>query len=215
MEDEDLLRALGKVAREQREEEDRLIAKEPALSRPLDDLEQARIVAALKPRAKKSNPATWIVPLAAALAIAAGVFLFVGRKGGPALPAYELVVNAGDRDVRGADAAVTEVRTLGPDSKFELLLRPKTAVKDVSARGFLVQNGVAKTWNVRPLSSDDGAVRFTGTARSLFGDLRGEVGVLVVVGQGTIGLTEEDAAKIYAGGSSDLVVARVRVLLAP
>ncbi|MGZ5967349.1 MAG: hypothetical protein ACXWP4_06755 [Polyangiales bacterium] len=217
-EPDDLLRALGKVAREEREEEDRRIANDPALSRPLDDIERAKIVAALpvpKARAKSRGFPAWIAPAAAALAIAAGVFFFIGRAGSPSLPPYELVVSAGDHDVRGADAAVAEVRTLTPDSKFELLFRPATAVKDVYARGFLVQNGVAKTWNVRPLTSDDGAVRFVGTARTLFPGMTGEVGVLVVVGRGTIGLSEEDAAKIFAGGATDLTVARVRVQLVP
>lgn len=188
-------------------------AKAPATSEP------SRPAVPLIPltRARRSSMTT-IVPVVGALAVAAAVALYVGRAGSPTLPGYELVV-AGDRALRGGDAAPEPIAQLAPDSRFELVLRPSSATQaQVELRAFLVRGDAAQPWNVTPEISAEGAVRIQGRVDALFPPGAGEWGVLLIVGpRGEVDVDAARAARLYAGEAprEPLRVARTRVRVGP
>lgn len=178
-----------------------------------------RPVAPVLPIARRRRaPMIAIVPVLGALAVAAAAALYVGRAGSPTLPGYELVVS-GDRELRGGDAAPEAVTKLAPDSRFELLLRPASAITaPIELRAFLVRDGAARAWSVAPEVSAEGAVRIQGRVDALFPAGAGEWGVLLVVGpRGEVDVDAPRAARLYAGEAppEPLRLARTRVRVVP
>lgn len=111
--------------------------------------------------------------LAGGLAAAAALALFFARPspGDDPLAGYVLTVEAGDRAMRGADDQAS--RPLGPDSRFELVLRPPTRGARPEVSTFLVRDGVREPWAVDVQRAEGGAVRIVGRAEELFGDRSG------------------------------------------
>jgi hypothetical protein len=151
--------------------------------RPLDPEFQARMVQALKDQraAATSKPAPaapasvlpfrrrarqlggWLVGVAAAAAIL--VLMLRGPGSLPPLPGYTLVPSGGVQALRGGQP--NAFGTLVPGSKFDLVLRPETAVSGpVEARYFLARGGELRPWPVPIHSYDDGVLRIHGTVGS-------------------------------------------------
>lgn len=162
-------------------------------------------VIALKPKRK------W-VPVAAALALAAAVALFVTlRRESPPeialadpIPSYEVALVGGERDDRAvpapADAQAPIV--LGPGSSLEIVLRPATPYrKPIAVRGFLIQNGRAQLWNIAPAISADGAVRIAGAREALFANVAsGSYEIAIAIGPPD---ALPDAEAVARGGAGD------------
>jgi hypothetical protein len=167
------------------------------------------------------------LPLAAAAAVAIGV----GRRGGEQapiasldapLPGYSLVVRGGDRSSRSADAPPAS----GPvevhrDSHLELVLRPATSVTaGIGVRAFLVQDGVARTWNAPLQRSAGGAVRVAGAAGQLLDVPAGTWDLAFAVGrEGSLPSDPGAVARAVADRAAphpwQLLVQRVRLIDAP
>jgi hypothetical protein len=120
-------------------------------------------------------------PVVAALALAAGVALFVMLRESPTevalgdpIPRYEIALVGGELATRadpGAPAEAIPV-VLGPGSSLEIVLRPATPYREpIAARGFLIQNGRAQAWEIKPDISPDGAVRIAGERETLFANV--------------------------------------------
>lgn len=213
MSDDEILKQLGARLREEREEDARTEA--PPLDRALEDRLVARILEAAPPKRAEVRPIRPWAWLAAPLAAAAAVVLFVATRGErEGLPGYEVaVVSAADvRDPSRAPAPSREV-TLDPDGELELVARPAQPTAGVVARAVLVDDGRAVPWHVPIDVSPQGAVRIAGRTRALFPDVTRTHDVAVVVGRSASLRSDEDAVKIAesAANAADSRVLRVRI----
>lgn len=136
----------------------------------------------------------WQAGVVAAVALAAGVALFLGQGGGPELPGYSMQIEGGVKDVRLAPSVEVGVPEIVAESRVVISLRPaQRVVSSVGARGFLVGEAGAIDWNPRVEVSEGGAVRIAGVGRELFrGVPAGNWQVVVAVG---------DPAKLPEAGS--------------
>jgi hypothetical protein len=123
--------------------------------------------------------ASWVL---LAVAIAAGVAVFVGRRQAP-LPAYD-VSWTGDRLQRGDDGLANAVITVNPLLQTVIVVRPTTPVKGpVEVRACVTRGGAAREWKPPIEISDDGAVRISGPSRSVFDVPPGMWTAVVAVGR--------------------------------
>jgi hypothetical protein len=210
MNDDDLLAELARL----RDAQDEELSDDERL-RPLDEAEQAAIVARLTgapPSAKVlAFPRRWpllVVPLAAAAALA---FVLL-RPGTPALPAYSLVaLGGGAHEARGDFDAPTW--TFRRDTRLDLVVRPAaTTSAEVAWRAWLAQGDRLVPWSPPVTRDPGGAFR----VNALAGDVlpEGEWTLAIVVGDAP----DEAAvrAAIAAGASPDpkrwqLLTRRIRV----
>ncbi len=222
-----LLKQLGARAREQRAEPLAPAGGEAAPA--LDAAAEERIAARLSERVRDSlthdhiaprssrrpgpevvvRPRRWMLPaIAAPLAAAAAVVLFVATRGSSSIaapPAYEMtLVSVNDvRDPTSAKLTASEF-LLDPDGELELLARPVAPVKDARARAFLVRSGDtrpsdAKPWLVPLQVSDDGAVRVTGMTRLLFPTTNEPYDIVFFIASGDVLPSDADARGIASG----------------
>jgi hypothetical protein len=180
-----LLTPLGDEARERFT--DRILGEIARAPEPVAPPPAGAEVIALEPKRK------W-VPVVAALALAAGLALFVTLRRdsstelalGDPVPSYEMALVGGERSDRAAPAQADPQApiVLGPGSSLEILLRPATPYrKPIAVRGFLVQNGRAQSWEIKPDISADGAVRIAGERETLFANVApGPWEVVIAVG---------------------------------
>jgi hypothetical protein len=166
-------------------------------SRPLEPAVADRIAARVLASRPRVLPMRRVWPrvsvLLGPLAVAAAVAVYLGARpsqdgdDGPALPPYS-VVATGEQAMRGPAEPTARLRVSGqPSARFEVVLRPATApAARVVAYAFVVEDGGSA---VTPLDatvevSAEGAVRITGTARSLEGtrELRVVVGAPAAIG---------------------------------
>ena len=195
MNDDDLLRRLGQVAREQAAggglllderwdrlaagtlsaEEDAELRRLAASSgeareayeafRPLPAQFHARVVEAVATPAKVlrfrrtvKRLAAWGVATGAAAATLAALLLRL-----PALPLYAVAeISGGSRTTRGELSEAT----LAPGDRFEVALRPETAVRragSLRTRAFLIRGSDLRPLDVQTQRDESGAVRLAGT----------------------------------------------------
>lgn len=177
---------------EARAASDPALAEALVLFAPLDERALAAVAARADVRvADRSAPPRRMWrrrALAVASAIAAGwlVLLFMGRGDQGALPGYTLRVRAGEAVVRSSTVAGARVRA---DSMIEVVLVPDTAVEGTSVGALFVRHeGVWQRSALAPERSDDGALRWHGTAQAVTGVGEGTVALWPVVGRRDVDL---------------------------
>lgn len=189
MTDDEILRALGKLAKDQQGEAPPELDE---LLRPLDGSAQERMaqralsVLGTPAGAKVLSPAGgWrrvariALPLAASLAL---VVMMTRRSSEARLPPYQMTVSGGIQELR----AGSEVDRLGPTAKLDILLRPSTRVEgDVAARLFVIEQGRAREWKAAFEVSPDGAIRISALGADLVPVASPELEVVAVVARPT------------------------------
>jgi hypothetical protein len=174
--DDDLLKGMGKALRERRAEEQAVDHLE--VSAPLGDDVRRRIVdRGLRDMRPPRRRAVWT---GAVVAVAAAAVWLLWPAA--SLPGYELQVEGGDvasrSDIAGAG------RALSGGSHLEVVVRPSTPVRaPVQAHLFAVTAGHAEEAHRPPEVSSSGVVRWADTPDALFGSLRGDLELVVVVGK--------------------------------
>ncbi len=213
---EELLKALGRVARADRAEAD----VESNAASPIDDDTRNRLadralaeLATGSTKSSSSKRLRIIVPAVAAsgLALAAALFLWIGSPKN-ALPGYEVAVQGSTREWRGEENGPQRKLQVRADGTIEILARPQTPVAfPVEARAFAMHDTTTKTLPVDV--SSQGVARVAGNVREIFSmPAHGpeEWRVVIIVGErGTIASLPPDAA------SSDLRRTEVVVLVTP
>jgi hypothetical protein len=164
----------------------RALGEEP---RPLDVLPLApgRLAtggrrATVRHRATAGHRKTaWIAAIAAPLALAAAVLLWVNRA--PPLPAYALELSGTVDTVRGeTPAAPQDAPVVEPGAPLTVVLRPaRNPGADVVARAFWVKGGCVRAWPAASEQADGGGIRLTGRGEAPCG--AGEGALVVVVGR--------------------------------
>ncbi|AUX41650.1 uncharacterized protein SOCE26_030720 [Sorangium cellulosum] len=192
----------------------------------------------LIPLPAKRGRAPWLVA-AAALAAAAAALLFMrlspegdsdhprGLLGDPGVvallpvPAYTVAVAGGELEQRAANGGAPATARLGPGSRVEIALRPATRVEGpVAVRGFLIQGGTARPWDVRADVSEQGSARIEGDTETLFqGVPEGEWEIALAIGRPEA-LPKDPADVLRALQQEDprtsaLRLLRLKVLLLP
>lgn len=226
MKPDDLLDAVGRVAREHERVDERLerlaagtlsdqeraelereaatnpeLARALELFRPLDADVRARIAAEVAPvrqlRTARPEPSR-LVWLAAALAAAAAVVLVLLFRSGPEpLPDYELAALGGVSEQRAPSTAVQ----IAPGAELTLLLRPATSVVgDVVAYAFRVDGGEVVPLDVRVQRSETGAVRLELSADPLLAGQGSRRLVRVVVARASAVSSPKQAAALAGRG---------------
>jgi hypothetical protein len=128
----------------------------------------------------RRGPARWWVRGAVAMAAAAVLLVVLRPTSGPdALPPYAIALAGGERAVRGDEGPRTFPPRFAPASRVEIVLRPETPGPAPVVSAFLLQHGARQPWAATPDIAPGGAVRFAGTAASLFGPRRGVLAVEV------------------------------------
>jgi len=201
--DDAILKQLGARAREQ-QADTALPEGIPAFDAATEDRMAALL---LKPDAKPEaspsaviRPRRWLWAVAPPLAAAAAIALFVATRGGggvSATPGYEVSV-VSVTQLRAPSSAKTSDRDfeVDPDGELELIARPTAPVKEAHARAFLVGPGGAQPWLVPLDISEQGAVRISGTTRSLFPGTTGEYEIVLFIATGDTLPTDVDALRI-------------------
>ncbi|WP_438023404.1 hypothetical protein [Sorangium sp. So ce233] len=127
-----------------------------------------------------------VLSAAASLAAVLAALVVLRPARGPALPAYALLLDGGEREERGGAPSPDAAPRLGPGSRVELILRPELPVHGpIAIRGALVQRGrVVRAWSPPAEISPDGAVRIAGTREAVFpGVPDGAWDIIVAVGR--------------------------------
>jgi hypothetical protein len=184
----DLLKALGRAAREERAEAEATPLDPP----PLDELGRERMTASAlqelsgtaKDEVRRPSLDRRRLAIVAAIVLAATIALFFGLKK-PALPAYELSVQGGTSEWRGDEAAPRDRIQVRGDGMVAIVVRPEQPVAHaLEARAFATRGAVAKVLPIE--TSAQGVVRVAGTADALFGPTQtaapDEWRVVIVIG---------------------------------
>jgi hypothetical protein len=161
------------------------------------------------PVARQRKRGGWAAGALAAIALAAGVALFL-RTPAAGLPAYELSVAGGDKAMRAAGGDSDEVLRLAPGSSLDVVARPsRTVTGNVEARAFALQGDRLHPL-VTPLQrSGDGAFRLQGTRASLFpGVGPGRLDLI-------IGIAEAGAIPPKAASLAELAGSNAQILRRP
>lgn len=124
--------------------------------------------------------ATWLVPLAAAAAVAV---LLLRPTTAPPFTAYQLDATAGERALRGSEPATAELPRYRDGSGLEIILRPQTRLDGTATvRAFLARGEAIDPWPAPVESAEGGAFRVSGVAGQLLPNVRGEIELLFAVG---------------------------------
>lgn len=220
--DDLILRRLGARLREERAEEE-LPPGVPPFDEAAVDRIAARLLAddrdkGLPPRASEGKvirPARfWWA--AGPVAAAAAVVLWASTRGpGDAMPSYDLsVVGAkASRATPGPERTVTTAEVLlDPSGDFELVARPAAPTPNVGARAVLVREGAARPWAALIDVSSEGAIRITGTTRSLFPETRGSYEIVVLIARSGALPSDAEATRMATSTTpSSLREVRARV----
>lgn len=209
--DDDLLRKVADRVRDERDEPEL-----PEGVAPFDDAAADRMAERLlgepaKPQAKVIRPARWqrlLAPLAVAAAVA---IAFASRSSSDELPGYELSVSSAKALRADPAAAPAGEITLDPDGEIDLVARPSSDARGVAARAILVRDGVAKPWAAPLQVSSEGAIRVTGSTKSLFPETNGAYEIVVLLAQPARALpSEAQAVRIASGAEAPRAVRVVR-----
>jgi hypothetical protein len=198
-------------ARPGREANDVVEPRAPLPSRASlpDPVVPAPVALPAGPVARQRSRGGWAAGALAAIALAAGVALFL-RTPAAGLPAYELSVAGGDKTMRAAGGDSDEVLRLAPGSSLDVVARPsRTVTGNVEARAFALQGDRLHPL-VTPLQrSGDGAFRLQGTRASLFpGVGPGRLDLI-------IGIAEAGAISPKAGSLAELAGSNAQILRRP
>jgi hypothetical protein len=194
---DELLKALGRVGREERTAADADAKNAPVFDEMTRERMAKRALEELGAQKTEARPAststsTSRIPRAvifSALALAAAVALFIGFRR-TSLPPYTLSVQGGTSEWRGEDASSSRDKdriVVRADSAIEILLRPDSPVTErVQARAFAVSTNVEKALPIEAISiSAQGVVRVAGRADELLApEPREWTVVIIVVGDG-------------------------------
>jgi hypothetical protein len=138
------------------------------------------------PERKRRSASRWVAAAALAAALAAVV---LWPEAGP-LPAYQAVLEGAVRTERGpgdageAAAAWPEATPFAPGNRFELLLRPETAVeRKIDVGTFRQDGGSLLPWPLPRETAGGGAVRIAGTVGREIRLPAGESTLVVVLGR--------------------------------
>ena len=127
---------------------------------------------AIGPPQAKVNPLRprWRAP-AAVFAIAASVVLavYLGTRPAGPVPAYEVALTGGDRDVRSGGTPASTIRLEAPDSRLEVRLRPATAVQG-AVEWRCTAGDPPRPWAPAGRVTPDGTIVIEGTRHELFAD---------------------------------------------
>lgn len=163
---DDLLKALGRVGREEREAAEQAIESAPLLSEIAREQMASRALSELGTLPKASSRRPTRVLIASGLALAAAFALWVGARP-DVLPAYTLSVQGGTTAWRalGADAGTDRIEVRA-DGSLEILVRPETPLsRPVQARAFAVRDGATRDLPVEV--STQGVARVAGRVDAL------------------------------------------------
>lgn len=178
---DDLLKALGKVGREEQAAAARdiecapvldVVARERLAKAALDELSVREKARSLVTDAEEAGPEgsvtrrSWLA-LAGVIATAASI-LFLLRSQPHPLPVYQLFVGGGTSEWRGDAGASADGITVREDGPLEILVRPAVPIDvPVQARAIASHDATERTLPVEV--SPQGVVRVAGTAGELFG----------------------------------------------
>lgn len=188
MSDEKLLSALGRRAREQREEKVEIEPLDAAAERRIGEKILGSNVISMGDRRltpAASRKGRVVVPLAFAAAAAALFFVWPRQRD---LPTYAFELSGNVAEVRSDGPKVVEQRAkLHKEATLQIVLRPASPVSNVHVAAVLVRNGAARAWTPPTEISADGAVRIVGPVRTLFPDTDAPWEILVAVGESVPG----------------------------
>lgn len=180
-EDDKLLKALGRVAAEDAQEDPKWEAV--VAEQPLDDAARGRIAESLAskmaPRRRAERAWGRIGVVAGGLALAAGLAFLVTRPSASALPDYT-IDPTGPASMRAPSAPNGNTCTLQPaaEGSFELVVRPSRELRgDVRAQVFAFDGRDHRSIGAEVEVAPSGSIRITGKRSSLIGAR--SVGVLV------------------------------------
>jgi hypothetical protein len=236
MSDDPLMRELADLVRKEREQDAALPAE---LHRPLDESELDAILDAAAPRVGAQTPAKVVAldPARAARAASAKRWAMVAGIAGPlaaaaiavlvakpmmtgsnetgsGVPPYDLVVEGGDRETRGAaEEAARPVVHLTRTGRLLLVARPRVpGAGEVAAKAMIERpDGSLVPWQVESRASSEGAVRIDARGAAIEALPAGASRVVVFVGAPSSLPADEAAAKKAMRGESNAV----RVLAQP
>lgn len=165
---DDLLKALGRAARDDRAEADIEVKSAPALDEATREAWVDRAFAELpKPEKKGTLARRRILPfVGAGLALAAALALYVTTRENE-LPSYELAVQGSTREWRGDETAPQSKIQVRADGMIEILARPARPLTfPIEARAVATHDATTKTLPVDV--SSQGVARVSGNVRELF-----------------------------------------------
>jgi hypothetical protein len=161
------------------------------------------------PVARQRKRGGWAAGALAAIALAAGVALFL-RAPPAGVPAYELTVAGGDKTMRATSGDSDEVLRLAPGSSLDVVARPsRTVTGAVEARAFVLQGDRLHPLLTPLQRSADGAFRLQGTRSALFPGAR--PGRLDLI----IGVAEAGAMPAHPSSLAELAGSNAQILRRP
>jgi hypothetical protein len=179
-----LLKALGRVGREERAAAEQSAEDAPPLAESLREQMVSRALSELE-TPRKTAPRRWApraprVLLAGGLALAAALALWVSTRS-DALPGYRLTVHGGTTEWRASGDRPTADRIEArADGALEILVRPETPVaRPLEARAFALGDGAQRDLPVE--ISSQGVARVAGPVEALFGAAAPSTWQVVVV----------------------------------
>ena len=181
MSDDPLLRALGRLAREQDDAE-----VDPDASKPLDDALRARIAASIvapppgaKPRFRLLAGGGVVVA-----ALAAAALLLLVPKESLVLPTYEASFEGGEQTTRG-EAPSDGTPKIARGGSVTFIARPAVDVRaPLVARAFAIRSGETRALDVPVALSADGAARLSGKREDVLrGVPAGPCELVLVIGR--------------------------------
>jgi hypothetical protein len=198
-----LLRALGQLAREQRREKTPPAELLEPPSEAIKERVVAQAIATLGAHAEKpaghgtaravapgsARRPRWWLWLPMPLALAAGLAFWL-RTGPAALPSYAMETGGGAAAYRaGGRPDAGDPMLVAAGAPIEIRLRPAVdSTQAVAARAFWVSGSEVRVWQVATATSPGGAVRMRGAGERPFGTGAGEL-VAVIAAAGALPAT--------------------------
>jgi hypothetical protein len=208
--DEDLIRELGAAARRS---DDAPTGTD--LDAPLGAEFEAKVATRIVASQRAKRPRRAWLAVAAPLAMAAAVALWIARPHatGSPLPDYAMEVTGGEDAVRGESHAPQTTVVARADGSLTLLLRPASDVHGaLDVRAFAASDGAIREVPVTTRISESGSIEMHGRVADLTGASGGAV--IVVVSRAGSGV---DARAVAAGNEAapaDVKVAKIDVRVA-
>lgn len=156
-------------------------AKEKNLARVLREVrgENAAPIVPLPARRRWVTIASAIAAVAAAVVIAVS---YPSLKSDP-LPEYTLAISGGAAKDRGPEA-IAETPVFGPETKLEIVLRPKRAAEGaITFRAFVVQGEQWTPWSPPSTVGESGSIKISGPASALLPFEPGDYELVFLVGR--------------------------------
>lgn len=218
MNDDELLEALGELAREREEafERQQSASGAPEAATVLSEASRASILdrarLSITPAAAAESN---VIPLprrrlwlagAAALAAAAAVVFIVwpSPQALPELPGYRIALGEGEQAMRGGTADGAPVR-LGPGSQLVVTLTPASSVPSRPVvHTFLGRDGDVRPWPVKPRVAEGGAVRIAGPVDELLPAEPGPYEIIALLTPSDAATQSREQLLAIAAGQAEL-----------